>query len=134
MKKYIQIKETEAEPRLKLEVYYDEIKDGLDDGYRIILADGMSHWMPKDIFEKSYQLVSDSNGFTIKNGIIDPYLRRIIGEALELEDKIKRYDMFVNVDASFEHLPENEKASLTKQLLVMKCYLEILYERINNFE
>ena len=62
-----------------------------------------------------------------------PFQQRVADEKSELDDRLKKLKLF-QVTEVFDGLPDAEKARLRCQQLVMQCYSELLYDRINAFE
>lgn len=68
------------------------------------------------------------------NTSIPPHQQRVIDEKAELDFKIEKLDDFINRNALFLSLPEEEQARLVRQKYVMNDYSLILDERIAAFK
>ncbi len=62
-----------------------------------------------------------------------PHQQRVIDEANDLGDKIVKLTTFVSENPLFKTLSDDEQFRMTKQLVFMDAYFEVLKERINNF-
>ena len=61
------------------------------------------------------------------------YQNRVILEKRELDEKLNKLKIFVDIDL-FKELNVGEQARLRFQLICMKAYSDILYDRINAFQ
>lgn len=106
-------------------------ENGDDEGYLIEYTDGDKPnldaykgyvtWSPKDVFERSY------------NVVLLPYQRRVVEEKRELDTRITALRAFLDSDTS-DGVPSAEKSRLGRQLTAMMLYAETLDERIGAFE
>lgn len=107
MKKYIGIKQVEAEPMAMGEAYEKGLlqagrvpseaeKD--KDGYHVRYKDGYESWSPTEPFEESYKLA-------------DTALDRMLIEGEELTVKLEKLQTFIGTD-KFGSLDEATKAML----------------------
>jgi len=62
-----------------------------------------------------------------------PHQQRVIEEANELADKIVKLTYFISDNPIFKTLSDEEQFRMTKQLVFMDAYFDVLKERINNF-
>ncbi len=62
-----------------------------------------------------------------------PHQERVITERNELVEKITKLDAFLEKSPVFDTLSEDEQHRLVKQINIMKEYLYILEDRIDNF-
>jgi len=72
MKSYIGIKRVKAEPMTREEackeglVRENECNKPNEDGYKVVYEDGYISWSPKDVFEKYYELIKESEMEKVK--------------------------------------------------------------------
>ena len=66
--------------------------------------------------------------------MIQPHQQRVIAEQAELDEKIAKLAPFIDSNPLFSKLPADEQDRMKRQLDYMKCYSEVLGERIENFE
>ena len=64
------------------------------------------------------------------NNIYPPHIQRIIDEAEELNEKIKKLDAFIKDNPIFKEQSAIDQQLMKRQLTVMKEYLEILDMRL----
>ena len=64
------------------------------------------------------------------NNIYPPHIQRIIDEAGELNEKIKKLDAFIKDNPIFKEQSAIDQQLMKRQLTVMKEYLEILDMRL----
>ena len=64
---------------------------------------------------------------------MQPFQQRVVNEKAELSDKLDRLEAFAS-RADFSSVPPDEQARLTRQLLIMKLYEQVLSERIAEFK
>ena len=63
------------------------------------------------------------------------YQKRVIEEKAELDERLLHLRHFIKVGNDvYENLPWSEKARLTRQVLAMGDYSQVLKERIDAFE
>lgn len=124
MKKYISIKEVQAEPMNELQAvelgYARPNEDNHEwrEGYHVVYSDGYHSWCPKNIFEKSNQPA-------------ETVLDRLMIEFGELH---KRLDKLGDFRHSPKHneLPEGQRKMLHAQYAIMDAYHTILIARIES--
>jgi len=63
---------------------------------------------------------------------MEAYQQRVVDEKAELSDKLDKLESFHD-GATFATLPPAEQSRLTRQLLIMKLYEQVLAERISAF-
>ena len=125
MKKYIGIKQIEAEPMTMGEAYEKNLlragrvpneseKDKA--GYHTKYEDGYESWSPAEPFEKAYK-------------VADTPLDRMIIEYDELKQKIDKLDVFLDSE-KFKTLDEKVKGLLSSQYHIMIAYSIVLSERM----
>ena len=125
MKKYIGIKQIEAEPMTMGEAYEKNLlqagrvpneseKDKA--GYHTKYEDGYESWSPAEPFEKAYK-------------VADTPLDRMIIEYDELKQKIDKLDVFLDGE-KFKILDEKVKGLLSSQYHIMIAYSIVLSERM----
>lgn len=112
---YIGTKQIEAWP---------QEKDG-QPGYAVKYADGYTSWSPKDVFEAAYLPMGHV-------GHLAPHQQRVIGEKVELDDKLTKLRAFLAGKAK-EIVPTVEFRRLTLQADAMGVYSDVLAERIAAF-
>lgn len=151
MKKYIGVKEIEAtqawmctwEGGSKQIIVGDENAEENDlfvasaeyaeFGYKVKYPNGYVSWSPKREFERAYQEITDFNITLEDDAELKPFQMRVVEESRELGQKIFDLSNFINSD-KFESVNKEEQSRLLKQHDAMYAYLNILKERINNFE
>ncbi|MBO7280745.1 MAG: hypothetical protein J6V00_06225 [Bacteroidaceae bacterium] len=115
MKKYIGIKEVQAEPMDELsaiELRYARANDDLQewrDGYHVLYPDNNNFWLPADVFNSTYKCA-------------DSFIDRIHIELEELQKRIKKIEQ-----------RENRDVLLDIQYNIMKSYEDVLMLRISSF-
>lgn len=112
-----------------------EGEDPSDEGYLVEYVDGGSpnddrhkgyiSWSPKDVFERTYQLVPAAD--------LPPHQQRVVQEAAELADRGEKLQHFIQHNPTFGTLPINEQDRMRKQLMLMRQLFEVLQERIAAF-
>lgn len=126
MKKYIGIKQVEAEPMSKGEAYENGLlrdhvapnpKQKGEHGYHIKYEDGYESWSPAEVFQRTY-MVAESP------------LDRIKIEYDELLERYNKLNIFI-AGEKFKSLNEDHRNLLYSQLGAMFTYLGILNERID---
>lgn len=63
---------------------------------------------------------------------MQPHQERVVAEKAELSDKLDKLETFEG-GAIFTGLPPAEQSRLTRQLLIMRLYEQVLSERISAF-
>lgn len=63
---------------------------------------------------------------------LQPHQQRVVDEKLALSEKLDKLETFEG-GAVYASLPAAEQMRLTRQLLIMKLYEQVLAERIANF-
>lgn len=104
---------------------WEQDKDG-QPGYAVKYPDGYISWSPKDVFESAY----------LPMGHVDHLLQhqqRVIGEKIQLDDKIGKLSRFHSDAVMHDRLDLAERARLGKQLDAMREYSAILAARISEF-
>ena len=94
-------------------------------GYAVKYPDGYVSWSPKAVFEAAYLPMGHV-------GHLPPHQQRVIGEKVQLDDKIGKLSAFFDTDL-FKGLPAKENELLTAQLGAMIEYSGLLAERIALF-
>jgi hypothetical protein len=94
-------------------------------GYAVKYPDGYVSWSPKAVFEAAYLPMGHV-------GHLPPHQQRVIGEKVQLDDKIGKLSAFFDTDL-FKGLPAKENELLTAQLGAMVEYSSLLAERIALF-
>ena len=138
MSKFIGVKMVEAVPMTAIEAFnkgYRVPSDLNDDtqGYEVTYPDGYKSWCPKDVFEKNNIKIIEENLEDIVH-IADnapDFIKRIGIEHNELVDKYNKLNAFIFTDY-FSTLDENRKSRMFIQRNIMKAYIAILQERIEN--
>lgn len=95
------------------------------DGYLVIYPDGYESWSPKTVFEAAYLPMGHV-------GHLAPHQQRVVGEKVQLDDKIAKLCAFTGTSA-FACLPESERELLDQQIDTMAAYSLILARRIQAF-
>jgi len=62
-----------------------------------------------------------------------PHQQRVIAEANDLGERAMKLAQFIKENEIFKTLSEDEQFRMTKQLVFMDTYFDVLVERINNF-
>jgi len=64
MKKYLGVKIVSAEPMTSRKAFDHGLvrADSIDsfEGYKVVYEDGYTSWSPKEVFERSYRLITDA--------------------------------------------------------------------------
>lgn len=107
-----------------------ENEDPKREGYFVQYEDGYVSWSPKEVFDESYILITES---LHKTSATEPHQVRVVEEAADLLDKISKLDSFIESNSIFQSLSDSEKKRLKLQLSSMECYYSVLSERIDNF-
>jgi hypothetical protein len=94
-------------------------------GYAVKYPDGYVSWSPKAVFEAAYLPMGHV-------GHLPAHQQRVIGEKVQLDDKIGKLSAFFDTDL-FKGLPAKENELLTAQLGAMVEYSGLLAERIALF-
>lgn len=63
---------------------------------------------------------------------MQPHQERVVAEKEELSDKLDKLETFEG-GAVYSSLPPAEQSRLSRQLLIMKLYEQVLSERISAF-
>ena len=125
MKKYIGIKQIEAEPMTMGEAYEKNLlqagrvpneSEKTKAGYHVKYEDGYESWSPAEPFEKAYK-------------VADTPLDRMVIEYDELKQKIDKLDVFLDSE-KFNTLDEIVKGLLSSQYHTMIAYSITLSERM----
>ena len=145
MSKFIGIKTVEAVPMTAIEAGKKGYRNGAEvvangvvnypnpEGYEVTYPDGYKSWCPKDVFEKNNIKIIEENLEDIVH-IPDnapSFIKRIGAEHNELVDKYNKLNAFIFTDY-FSTLDENRKIRMFIQRNIMKAYIAILQERIEN--
>lgn len=129
MKKYIGTKQIEAEPMTMGEADRNNLiavgeklsKEELSiEGYHTKYDDGVESWLPKDVFEKAYN-------------VADTPLDRVRIESKELSDKIYSLALFLERE-QFNELDCVAQGMLKVQYGMMTNYWQILNHRATKME
>ena len=122
MKKYISIKEVQAEPMNELQAvelgYARPNEDNHEwrQGYHVLYPDGYHSWCPKKQFEES-------------NRCAETFVNRLFIEHEELHERIKSLKSFMYTE-KFNSLEPAQRICMERQLGSMSSYDSILEERI----
>ena len=125
MKKYIGIKQIEAEPMTMGEAYEKNLlqagrvpneSEKTKAGYHVKYEGGYESWSPAEPFEKAYK-------------VADTPLDRMVIEYDELKQKIDKLDVFLDSE-KFKNLDEKVKGLLSSQYHIMIAYSIVLSERM----
>ena len=113
-----------------------EDEDGLDPGYLVEYQDGgkpnmPNHsgyvsWSPKEQFDAGYVTLGKAEG-------LQPHQVRVLGELVQLEDRLKKLETFLSSD-KFLSLDPEEQQLLKMQADDMVQYLAILNTRVEKWE
>lgn len=130
MKKYIGIKQVEAEPMTMGQAYErgflqvgrvpNDVEQYNTPGYHVKYADGYESWSPAKPFEEAYKLA-------------DTALDRMLIEGEELTVKLEKLQAFIGTD-KFDSLDEATKAMLVAQAKIMTEYQCVLNQRYTKME
>lgn len=127
MKKYIGTMEVKAVPM----TYGDAFKEGVipgnsyvdeydkEEGYKVVFDDGSTDWLPKQVFESSYNLA-------------DTPVERMHIEWMELNKKSGKLNHFL--ENSAESISKTARAMLLVQLIAMQDYMQALALRTTLME
>lgn len=141
MSKFIGVKMVEAVPMTASEALQKDYRVGQNGtiiapstkGYEVTYEDGYKSWCPADVFEKNNIKIIEENLEDIVNiadGAPD-FIKRMGVEHNELVDRYNKLNAFIFTDY-FSTLDENRKSRMFIQRNVMKAYIAILQERIEN--
>ena len=141
MSKFIGIKMVEAVPMTAGQAankgYRTPVAEKYSDleaeGYEVTYHDGYKSWCPKDVFEKNNIKIIEENLediVHIADGAPD-FIKRMGVEHNELVDRYNKLNAFIFTDY-FSTLDENRKSRMFIQRNIMKAYIAILQERIEN--
>lgn len=138
MSKFIGVKMVEAVPMTAIEAFNRgyRVPSDLNDstqGYEVTYPDGYKSWCPKDVFEKNNIKIIEENLediVHIADGAPD-FIKRMGVEHNELVDRYNKLNAFIFTDY-FSTLDENRKSRMFIQRNIMKAYIAILQERIEN--
>lgn len=103
---------------------WEQDRDG-QQGYAVKYADGYISWSPKDVFEVAYLPMGHV-------GHLPPHMQRVVGEKVQLMDKLDKLRAFFNKPA-FSALAWVDQGLLLTQADVMAAYIRILQARIESF-
>lgn len=103
---------------------WEQEKDG-QPGYGIKYPDGYVSWCPKHVFEESYLPMGNVEH-------LPAYQQRVIGENVQLADKIEKLSNFVKSGGA-KTLSDEEADLLGKQLAFMVLYKTVLDIRESKF-
>ena len=141
MSKFIGIKMVEAVPMTALEASKKHYRVGQDgtvippttEGYEVTYEDGYKSWCPANVFEKKNIKVVEENITDIVSipENQEDYVKKLGIEHNELVSKYTRLVAFTNT-STFNNLCEDRKQRLLIQSDIMKAYIAILQERIND--
>ena len=70
-------------------------------------------------------------GLKYKDEVIPPHVQRMIAEHKELEQKLTKLSMFMDVSSTFKVLDSSEQDRMKKQRVAMDEYFAVLGERID---
>ena len=141
MSKFIGVKMVEAVPmtaKKAIEKHYRVGQNGAivpptTAGYEVIYEDGYKSWCPANVFEKKNIKIVEEN-ITDTVSIPDnqeDYVKRLGIEHNELVSKYTKLVAFTNTN-TFNNLREDRKQRLLIQSDIMKAYIAILQERIED--
>lgn len=141
MSKFIGVKMIEAVPMTAMEASKKHYRVGQNgnivppatEGYEVTYEDGYKSWCPKDVFERNNVKIIEENLKDIVN-IADnapDFIKRMGIEHNELVDKYNKLNAFIFTDY-FSTLDEDRKNRMFIQRNIMKAYISILQERIDN--
>lgn len=65
--------------------------------------------------------------------IIQPHQQRVIDERDDLDTKIDSLSTFIQTNIIYNNLPIDERQRLTRQVVLMRKYSQVLSERIASF-
>lgn len=65
--------------------------------------------------------------------MIQPHQQRVIDERDELDTKIESLSTFIQTNIIYNNLPIDERQRLTRQVVLMRKYSQVLSERIASF-
>jgi hypothetical protein len=71
--------------------------------------------------------------YEIKSKSALPHQQRVIAEANDLGDRVSKLKLFIDENEIFKGLGKDEQFRMTKQLVFMDAYFDVLKERIDNF-
>lgn len=138
MSKFIGVKMVEAVPMTASEAFNKgyRVSSNLNDdtqGYEVTYEDGYKSWCPKDVFEKNNVKIIEENleDFVNITDNAPDFIKRMGVEHNELVDKYNKLNAFIFTDY-FSTLDENRKSRMFIQRNIMKAYIAILQERIDN--
>lgn len=141
MNKFIGVKMVEAVPMTAGEAankgYRTPVAESAMDlyiaGYEVTYEDGYKSWCPKDVFEKNNIKIIEENLEDIVHIADDApdFIKRMGVEHNELVDRYNKLNAFIFTDY-FSTLDENRKSRMFIQRNIMKAYIAILQERIEN--
>ena len=141
MSKFIGVKTVEAVPMTALEASKKHYRVGQDEaivpptteGYEVTYEDGYKSWCPAKVFEKKNIKIVEENITDIVSipDNQENYVKKLGIEHNELVSKYKRLVAFTNT-STFNNLREDRKQRLLIQSDIMKAYIAILQERIND--
>lgn len=141
MSKFIGVKMIEAVPMTASEALQKDYRVGQNGtiiapstkGYEVTYEDGYKSWCPADVFEKNNIKIIEENLEDIVHIADDTpdFIKRMGIEHNELVDKYNKLNAFIFTDY-FSTLDENRKSRMFIQRNIMKAYIAILQERIEN--
>lgn len=105
-------------------VAWEQEKDGAP-GYAVKYSDGYISWSPKAVFEAAYLPMGHV-------GHLAPHQQRVVGEKVQLDDKIAKLSGFFSSD-QYVYISPSEKSRLFDQADAMVEYSKVLGARITAF-
>lgn len=99
-------------------------KDGKP-GYGVKYADGYQSWSPVDAFDAAYLPLGHI-------GHLKPHEQRMIAEYVELDERIKKINAFLETD-TFRELPDDDRYLIEGQAKAMIGYWNFLSTRVARF-
>lgn len=146
MKNYFGVKAVLVQPMTRLE--YNNYRgwelpadeNGTDEGFLVedmnsSLTNHKDHkgyisWSPKQMFNELFSEECDLLPEKLEN--LQPYQQRVLEEYKELCKKERDLEAFTLTDF-YKLIDLKEQKRLANQLIVMKAYVSILADRLNNF-
>ena len=87
MEKYIGVKIIEAEPmnlyEFSMNIKGVDCKEDNAEGYMVKYHDGYKSWSPKEIFKAAYFQMTDSDGSTVTQSMVDAFLGNVTDQQLD---------------------------------------------------
>lgn len=142
MNTYIGTKLIQAQPMTRA-AYNDyrawtlpALENGADEGYLVEYLDGGQpndsrhagyiSWSPKAQFEAAYLSIGNASD-------LQPHQQRVVGELVQLNDKIEKLGAFMTGDKFNAACDGDEQIRLNEQYAAMLLYASILSRRVNAF-